>query len=457
VTHGRQLGRFNRRFWTILSLVTLLLAVVAISSSHNSEAAGRELAVQVAPPEDHKVIFIQGINSESGNDTCKDVGFIEDGRNRVQWMVDYLVGTPWVTDSAPSLDSREDFFYFSYSGDYCTKNDGSFNFQKPRYSDGDTCDGVRNAARRLHDMVEQLLVDHPDAKFTFISHSMGGMVASGLVRLHPDMVDRVNSVITFDSPLRGIPNSILVERGQDVEFICIPFFSQSWDDLECDDYTRIPGACDSEVVPGIAEVGHSVPYFTMDAVRNDLPLIEYVPGDRTTLLSSDSRLHCQFGDNHETIWNRGQTDGGPVTCWLTFTYPSDILDGDPGPPDFQLARSPEDIKTIFVACALTMDVEACKSQLTSDAPPTVSITSPADGSVFNSGGTIDFTGTANDAEDGDISASIVWTSNLHPGVLATGASLATNLLIDGVHTITAPITDSLGGTTSGSITITVGP
>lgn len=363
MNHGRQLRQDNGRFWIAVSLVTLLLAVVAVTSSPISAAAGRGLAVQAAPPIDHKVIFIQGINSESGNDTCSNVGFIQDGRNRVQWMVDYLVDNPWVTDSVPSLDSPEDFAYFSYSGDYCTKTDGSFNYQKPRYSDGDTCDGVRNAAGRLHEMVEQILLDHPDAKFTFIAHSMGGMVASGWVRLHPDMVDRVNSVITFDSPLRGIPNGILAQRDEEAQFPCLPFFSQSWDDLECDDYTKIPAGCDSEVVPGIAKVGHSVPFFTIDATRNDLPFFEYVPGDRTTLLSSDSALHCQFGDDHETIWNRSQTDGGPVNCWLTFTYPSDILDGDPGPPDFNLSSPPEDIKSIFVACALTMDFEACKSQI----------------------------------------------------------------------------------------------
>ncbi len=351
--------------------MTLLLALVAAAGGPISAAAGLDLAGQVdqrvVPPIDHKVIFIQGINSESGNDNCSGVGFIEDGQNRVQWMVDYLVGTPWVTGSAPSLDSNEDFAYFSYSGNYCTNTDGTFNFQKPRYSDGDTCDGVGNAVRRLNDMVEQLLLDHPDARFTFISHSMGGMVASGWVRQHPEMVDQVNSVITFDSPLRGIANSILEERNKELKFPCIPFFSQSWDDLECDDFTQIPAGCDSEVVPAIAEVGDSVPFFTMDAIRNDLLFIEYVPGDRTTLLSSESKMHCQFGDDHETVWNRSRTDGGPVDCWSTFTYPSDVLDGNPGPQDFHLSPPPEDIKSIFVACAVTVDLEACKSQSASNA------------------------------------------------------------------------------------------
>lgn len=93
----------------------------------------------------------------------------------------------------------------------------------------------------------------------------------------------------------------------------------------------------------------------------------------------------------------------------------------------------------------------------SNTPPTVAITSPGDGSTFVLGATITFTAMANDAEDGDISASIVWTSDLHPGASAKGASVSTNLLIKGVHTITATVTDVLGNTANESITVTVNP
>jgi hypothetical protein len=52
---------------------------------------------------------------------------------------------------------------------------------------------------------------------------------------------------------------------------------------------------------------------------------------------------------------------------------------------------------------------------------------------------------------------IVWTSNLLPGLSATGANLSTNLLIDGTHIITAIITDSTGNPAIDTITITVRP
>ena len=86
--------------------------------------------------------------------------------------------------------------------------------------------------------------------------------------------------------------------------------------------------------------------------------------------------------------------------------------------------------------------------------PTVSITSPADGSTFDSGATILFEGTASDTEDGDLTASLVWTSDIN-GQIGTGGSFSTTLS-DGNHTITASATDTGGKTGSASIGITVG-
>ena len=86
--------------------------------------------------------------------------------------------------------------------------------------------------------------------------------------------------------------------------------------------------------------------------------------------------------------------------------------------------------------------------------PTVSITSPADGSPFDSGATILFEGTASDTEDGGLTAGLVWTSDLE-GQIGTGGSFATTLS-DGSHTITASVTDSGGKTGSASVSITVG-
>ena len=86
--------------------------------------------------------------------------------------------------------------------------------------------------------------------------------------------------------------------------------------------------------------------------------------------------------------------------------------------------------------------------------PVVEITSPSDGATFDSGGKIQFTGTAIDLEDGDLSPWLVWTSSMD-GQIGVGGSVSATLS-DGNHTITASATDSGGAAGSASISITVG-
>ena len=86
--------------------------------------------------------------------------------------------------------------------------------------------------------------------------------------------------------------------------------------------------------------------------------------------------------------------------------------------------------------------------------PIVSISAPANGSTHNEGASITFTGSATDVQQGNMSASLIWTSNLQ-GQIGTGASFATTALGGGVHVITASVTDSGNLTGSASVTITV--
>lgn len=87
-------------------------------------------------------------------------------------------------------------------------------------------------------------------------------------------------------------------------------------------------------------------------------------------------------------------------------------------------------------------------------PPTVTITAPADASSFTAGTDVSFTGTADDPEDGDLSASIAWSSSLD-GALGTGAGVTTSALSVGNHTITASVTDSGGAPGADSVNVIV--
>lgn len=88
-------------------------------------------------------------------------------------------------------------------------------------------------------------------------------------------------------------------------------------------------------------------------------------------------------------------------------------------------------------------------------PPQVSITSPAANAIIGSGTSVNFVGSASDTEDGSLSFKILWASSLD-GALGSGESFS-KVLTDGVHTITASVTDSSGTTTQTSRTVSVRP
>ena len=88
--------------------------------------------------------------------------------------------------------------------------------------------------------------------------------------------------------------------------------------------------------------------------------------------------------------------------------------------------------------------------------PVVTIMSPAGGASFPLGTSVTFTGSAVDAEDGELSGSLTWTSSLD-GIIGAGENFNTSALSNGTHTITASVTDSnnLQGVASITITITI--
>ena len=86
--------------------------------------------------------------------------------------------------------------------------------------------------------------------------------------------------------------------------------------------------------------------------------------------------------------------------------------------------------------------------------PVVNISTPSNGATFSSGMNISFSGSAEDIQDGTISSSLEWTSNID-GSIGSGESFST-ALTHGLHTIFASSTDSGGLTGQDSILITVG-
>jgi hypothetical protein len=88
-----------------------------------------------------------------------------------------------------------------------------------------------------------------------------------------------------------------------------------------------------------------------------------------------------------------------------------------------------------------------------DQPPVVTIETPSASTVVGEGTALTFRGRAVDPEEGDVSASLRWTSSLD-GPLGSGSSLTRTLSL-GTHTITASGTDSGLRRGSASIAVTI--
>lgn len=277
------------------------------------------------------VVFVQGIDSQSLNPTCGAAvdGFItESSVNRVQPLVDAIKDETSFED--------ENFFYFSYAGRFCDRD-----FKRPVYGASDTCGGILGAAGLLDNMIGTIAERNPGVKFDIVAHSMGGVVAtywaSDDLLGGPDVAaGRVNSIVTFDSPLRGTnaqrPGSACENE-------------PSWQDLFCEDPENNIAAC--PIISQIAHVGNVVALFTIDAARQDLPGIQSVPANRTTLRNSPSSMHCQFDDSHGAVWENVDTEGDdPVLCWIPAMTPED------DPATFEIDEPVDDAKVQFVECAL---------------------------------------------------------------------------------------------------------
>lgn len=87
-------------------------------------------------------------------------------------------------------------------------------------------------------------------------------------------------------------------------------------------------------------------------------------------------------------------------------------------------------------------------------PPVVAISTPNDNAVYNPGDTITFTATASDVEDGPLTTSIVWTSNVS-GAMGTGGTVTRSNLAPGPHLVTARVTDTNGNIVADTVPLTI--
>ncbi|MCB0110674.1 MAG: PKD domain-containing protein, partial [Caldilineaceae bacterium] len=256
--------------------------------------------LQPSPPvEGRSIVFIKGIDS------------IGDCGNAEQWVADYFN-----SEEGKSLFGRakiSKYLNFNYAGG------GAYSCPRAElaYREADTCDGVANAASELQALIdEQATTD----KATIVAHSMGGLVTAYLVATQSAWAQaHIASVITFDSPLRGIREVTTWSKRvfSHCKFEPDAITGQS----SLDDLADI-----HDVVQTAASAATVVPFYPLDGTGLDYVTVQIVPRSRTRLSKSrafqiaqscggpfapaepDCQPPLSFADNHAQIWNR-QSDG----------------------------------------------------------------------------------------------------------------------------------------------------
>jgi PKD repeat protein len=99
-------------------------------------------------------------------------------------------------------------------------------------------------------------------------------------------------------------------------------------------------------------------------------------------------------------------------------------------------------------------IEVRSSGDAGDQSPLVTISEPTDGFSALQGTAIVFAATAGDPEDGDLSASIGWSSDVDGGI-GNGPSISVSALSTGSHTISAQVEDSAANPGSDSIGVEI--
>jgi pimeloyl-ACP methyl ester carboxylesterase len=235
------------------------------------------------------VVFVQGMNSASA---CPDGrGF---ATRAPQWLGPYLFEP--VNLAGLRLD-RASFAYFSYSGRWCASGEAGPGLPAD-YRPSDTCAGIAGRhAPRLKEFIDALA----PAKVTIVAHSLGGLVAAYLVATEEDWArERVVSVATFDSPLRGVNGLRVGLLGAGGVF-----------DADCSlNSDAVRDLWDTSGVVGAARTAAAaVPFYTSDATRGEgasFGQVEAVPGRQARL--EGEVAHARFAERHGETWSQAGDD-----------------------------------------------------------------------------------------------------------------------------------------------------
>jgi len=166
-------------------------------------------------------------------------------------------------------------------------------------------------------------------------------------------------------------------------------------------------------------------------------------GENVVLNGSSSYDHDGSIDQYVWVQSSGidVVLSGMNTAMISFTAPDDTS-------LLSFTLTVTDNRGATQSDTVTVNVQAINKV------PVLSILTPADDISITQGDPLVLTGTAVDDEDGDISDTLLWASDLD-GELGSGSTLTINSLNVGSHLITASATDSGGLSNSSTVSVIV--
>ncbi len=189
------------------------------------------------------------------------------------------------------------------------------------------------------------------------------------------------------------------------------------------------------------------------------------------LTAPNTAVTWSVGTSQNVTWNVAGTDLSPISCSAVdillstdggTSYSVTLASGaaNSGSASVTVPATPTTQARVKVQCAGNIFFDISNADFTIDgtsgAPPVITISAPGDGSSSEIGQSVAFTGSAIDPEDGNISASLSWSSSID-GSIGSGASFSTTALSLGSHTVTASATDSDSLSGSDVIQVSVTP